>query len=235
MQLLVTCEHGGNRVPGPYAALFRGGRGVLATHRGYDAGALELARRMARRFDAPLAVSTTTRLLADLNRSPGHPRLFSEFTSTLDESAKRVILLRHHEPYRRRVQQQAAASIGRGRRVLHVSVHSFTPELDGEVRNADVGLLYDPRRKRERRLALLWRSALRSLRPELRVRRNYPYLGRCDGLVTTLRGRFPVASYLGLELEVNQLWSTGDRPAWQRLQRDLLASLADVLAGLSDS
>ena len=34
--------------------------------------------------------------------------------------------------------------MSRGRRVIHISSHSFTPELNGKVRRADVGLLYDP-------------------------------------------------------------------------------------------
>ena len=36
----LTCEHGGNRIPREYAHLFRGARAVLASHRGWDPGAL---------------------------------------------------------------------------------------------------------------------------------------------------------------------------------------------------
>ena len=61
--LLVTCEHGGNRVPKRYRRLFAGWESVLASHRGYDPGALTLARELARAFDAPLVASTVTRLL----------------------------------------------------------------------------------------------------------------------------------------------------------------------------
>ena len=39
--------------------------------------------------------------------------------------------------------------MARGRRVIHISSHSFTPELDGKVRSADVGLLYHPGRHGE--------------------------------------------------------------------------------------
>src|SRR5258708_4265355 len=77
---LITCEHGGNRIPAPYRALFRGSRALLDTHRGYDAGALVMARELARAFKAPLVSSTVSRLLVDLNRSVGHPQLFSPAT-----------------------------------------------------------------------------------------------------------------------------------------------------------
>ena len=35
---IVTCEHGGNRIPAPYRPLFRGQKALLDSHRGYDPG-----------------------------------------------------------------------------------------------------------------------------------------------------------------------------------------------------
>ena len=46
--LLITCEHGGNRVPHAYRNLFASASRLLQSHRGYDAGALALAREIAR-------------------------------------------------------------------------------------------------------------------------------------------------------------------------------------------
>ena len=64
-RLFVTCEHAGNVVPKEYAALFVGHEHLLTTHRGWDPGALLLAREMAKRFAAPLYYDEITRLLAD--------------------------------------------------------------------------------------------------------------------------------------------------------------------------
>ena len=94
--------------------------------------------------------------------------------------------------------------MSRGRRVIHISSHSFTPVLDGEVRRADVGLLYDPRRRGEVELCARWKAALCAIAPALAVRRNYPYAGKGDGLTSYLRTRFPPGAYVGIELEVNQ-------------------------------
>ena len=44
---LITCEHGGNRIPAPYRRLFRGQRALLDSHRGYDPGALVMAKALA--------------------------------------------------------------------------------------------------------------------------------------------------------------------------------------------
>ena len=78
--LLVSCEHGGNRVPKEYAPLFADAAAVLATHRGYDIGALEVARDFGRRLGVTPFTATTTRLVVDLNRSPGNRDVFSAYT-----------------------------------------------------------------------------------------------------------------------------------------------------------
>ena len=72
---VITCEHGGNRIPAPYRDLFHTHQALLDSHRGYDPGALIMARALATAFAAPLVTSTVSRLLVDLNRSVGHPRL----------------------------------------------------------------------------------------------------------------------------------------------------------------
>jgi predicted N-formylglutamate amidohydrolase len=225
-RLLITCEHGGNRVPARYAMLFRGQRKALDSHRGFDPGAIQLAKRFASSFDAPLISSNVSRLVVELNRSLGHPRLFSEFTSVLDDAAKETLLDRYYYPYRNRVETWIADEVARGDFVLHLSVHSFTPELDGQVRTADVGLLYDPARPAERQYCDDWRTALRQHCPHLRVRRNYPYLGTTDGFTTYLRKRFGPHQYAGIELEVNQRFFAAGARVWKPLQHDVIDTFA---------
>jgi predicted N-formylglutamate amidohydrolase len=224
-RLIVTCEHGGNEVPSEYAYLFEGRRDVLESHRGYDPGALELSREMAERFAAPLHFATTTRLLVELNRSAGHRRLFSEFAAGLDDAARGALIDRFYRPYRGAVESAIADEVSRAHRVLHLSVHTFTPVMDDVVRTADIGLLYDPARRLERAFCDAWRDALSELRRDLRVRRNYPYLGKSDGFTTYLRTRFDAALYAGIELEVNQKWPLGDRPAWANLMESILDAM----------
>jgi len=227
--LLVTCEHGGNHVPARWRGLFVGREALLASHRGLDIGSLAIARRIAAAFDAPLVSSRTSRLLVDLNRSLGHPRLFSALTRALPREDRDRILADHYLPYRREVGWIVSRHVTAGRRVLHLSSHSFTPELDGEVRDADIGLLYDPSRREERRFCDAWHAALAAADSALRVRRNYPYPGKADGLTTYLRRQFPGKYYLGIELEVNQRHPLAGGPSWRRLQRSVIAALAEAL------
>jgi hypothetical protein len=70
--------------------------------------------------------------------------------------------------------------------------------------------------------------------PELRLRRNYPYQGRGDGLTALLRKRHPDDTYVGIELEVNQrIVALGGEP-WYAVRAKLIESLAKTLAGASD-
>jgi len=226
-RLVLTCEHAGKRVPREHAALFRGASAVLASHRGWDPGALELARRMARRTGSELHACTWTRLLVEPNRSAHNPRIWSSFTRALPRAERERILERYWKPHRRAVEAAVDAATRGGHSVLHVAVHSFTPVLDGERRNADIGLLFDPGRKRERALARRWKALLAELAPDLRVRFNYPYLGTADGLSTAQRRRFPDARYAGFELELNQALLA--HPHRARIELALIESLRLVL------
>ena len=229
--LIITCEHGGHEVPAAYAGVFADPvyQALLPTHRGWDHGALELAQQLSAVFKAPLFSSTTTRLLIDLNRSTGHKQLHSEATRGLSLAVRRGIVELHYRPYRDAVESAVARQIAVGRRVLHVASHSFTPELGGVVRQADVAFLYDPRRAGERLLASDWRAALKHLRPELKLRRNYPYEGKGDGLTALLRSRHADDQYVGIELEVNQRFVISGGRAWTALRADIIEALRHVL------
>jgi predicted N-formylglutamate amidohydrolase len=202
--LIVTCEHGGNRIPADYRHLFNGSQHLLRTHRGYDAGALRFARELSETAKAPLFVCTISRLLVDLNRSLGHSRLYSEFTRYASDAQRRELREQYYLPYRNQVETQIAHAVSHQRRVIHLSCHSFTPELDGKIRNADIGLLYDPAHVLESKLCHYWKKQLHANAAALKVRLNYPYTGTSDGFTSYLRRRFSDTFYLGLELEINQ-------------------------------
>ncbi|MGV3743316.1 MAG: N-formylglutamate amidohydrolase [Burkholderiaceae bacterium] len=214
---LVTCEHGGNRIPSRYLPCFSGHEELLRTHRGYDIGALAMARSLAATLSAPLHYSTVSRLLIDLNRSPRHPNLYSEISKPLAQAIRQEILARHYLPYRTEVESLLENAIRQGMHVVHISSHSFTPTLNGEIRNADIGLLYDSKRSKEAILCRRWKTALSEHLPELKVRMNYPYSGSSDGLTAALRKRFAPDAYTGIELELNQLHAQAGRRHWRIL------------------
>lgn len=228
-RVLITCEHGGNGIPAAYRQYFRGHEAALESHRGHDPGALALARDLARACEARLVYSTTSRLLVELNRSPGHPRLYSDITRVLPAAEKRTLYAQYYLPYRQKVENSVIAALRACDRVVHVSSHTFVPALAGEVRNADIGLLYDSSRLYETRLCLAWQAALREAMPALVVRRNYPYRGTSDGLTTHLRRRFRASQYMGIEIEVNQKYTLGDARRWAKLRKTITRALHAAL------
>lgn len=216
----VSCEHASNRIPARYQPYFRQARAALDSHRGWDIGALSVARAIARRCRAPLFAANASRLLIDLNRSPHHRGLFSQWSRPLPRGARAAIVEAYYQPYRDKVESHLRARLDRGESVLLVSVHSFTPVWEGVERTADIGLLYDPRRRGERILCLQWKDALAVAAPALRVRRNYPYRGTSDGFSVALRRSLRSARFACVELELNQaLLSPGEG-----------AAIADVVA-----
>jgi predicted N-formylglutamate amidohydrolase len=231
--VLLTCEHGGNRVPAAFGRLFRAHRQLLDSHRGYDPGALELARLSARRLRAPLHFATVTRLLVELNRSPHHPALFSAVSKQLTVVERAALLEKHYFPYRARVETEVTRAVNSGRRVIHVSFHTFTPEMDGVVRNADIGLLYDPCRPGETEFSARFKRSLAARHPGLTIRKNYPYLGKADGFTTSLRKKWGDTVYLGIELEVNQRWPLSGPREWRVLQQAIAETAEETIACFS--
>ena len=226
--ILVTCEHGGHKVPSGYRHLFAGAERLLASHRGWDHGALDIAEALALELGAPLIAATTTRLLVDLNRSPGHPARFGARVRGLPSEELQRLETAYYDPYRRLVANAVGRRTRHGRWVLHLSVHSFAPVLRGERRNADIGLLYDPRRGRERAAADAIIAELIRRAPALRLRRNYPYLGRADSLTAALRRTQGKLVYAGLEIEVNQRL-VRRAAAFARVRRTLVEAVEAVV------
>lgn len=140
------------------------------------------------------------------------------------------ILAQYYRPYREQVEALVRQAVSEGKRVIHISSHSFTPELNGTVRRADIGLLYHPARDGEARLCAQWQASLAAMAPALRVRRNYPYAGKGDGLTAHLRLHFAAASYIGIELEVNQHIVQAEAATWLALGALLPDSLRAACA-----
>ncbi len=221
MNIIVTCEHGGNRIPKRYLPLFNNKRTLLNSHRGWDPGALILAKKIAYDLSAPLYYSTTSRLLIDLNRSLHHPKLFSEFSKTADGTARQKIINTIYIPYRTGIAGHIKKFKSAIKPMMHLSIHSFTNKLDGVERTADIGLLYDPARQSEKTFCKKLQISLKQAFPHLIVRCNYPYRGNADGLTTSLRRRFNEKDYSGIEIEINQKHIIDNDQAWLMIKKKL--------------
>lgn len=232
IKVMLTCEHAGNTVPDAYKTLFTGAEPILDSHRGWDPGSLEIAQFLADLLHVELFYYPWTRLLVEINRSTHHQNLFSEFTRTLSQREKKSILDTYYHPYRDQINKRIAGHNSIKKRVIHIGVHTFTPIWDGKQRDVDIGLLYDPSHKLEKKFCSKWKQCMLKFNPGLRVRMNQPYKGVSDGLTTWLRNKYETDLYLGVELEVNQQY-LADRGEWEAMCDELAVSLKNTLIELS--
>ncbi len=226
-RLLLSCEHGGNKIPTEYTNLFRQSTELLDTHRAYDKGALELYRELEHLNPDFAISSTTSRLLVDLNRSLHKRSLFSEFTKPLSKAEKQQILDRDYFPYRNAFADEVKKIVDANESVLHLSVHSFTPILTGVERNADIGILYYPARERENAFSKKLKLELQKQLPQFKIRFNYPYRGWPDGHVSAYRRIYTDQQYAGIELEINNKWAFNNE-----IYAAVLISIQNCLVGI---
>jgi predicted N-formylglutamate amidohydrolase len=207
MKIITTCEHGGNHIPGQYRDYFTKAAEDLNSHLGIDFGALDVFRDLTGKTSDFSIYSEVSRLLVDLNRSLNSPTLFSIYTRDLPDNIRKMILAEYYFPYRDPVVKNMKGYFHSGEMVIHISVHSFTPVLNGETRKTDIGLLYDPDSNEETEFCKIWKRSMEMLMPEIKVMYNYPYPGIMEGFTRYLRELFPL-KYTGIELEINQKFNT---------------------------
>jgi predicted N-formylglutamate amidohydrolase len=226
MKLIITCEHGGNLIPIAFQDKFLSAEDALNSHRGIDLGALDMFEYIKDLADFSVSY-TWSRLLIELNRSLHHSNLFSEFSTSLSSEEKQILIQDYYLKYRNKVQAVIKKWLVDGEEVLHLSVHSFTPKLNGVIRNADIGLLYDPGRTKEKVFSRKLQAEIIHNMPALKVRFNYPYLGKADGFTTSLR-KFYGENYSGIELEINQKFVTANKMD-EAIKREIKNSLERLI------
>lgn len=207
---IVTCEHATCHIRPELASYVGINQEVLTSHRGWDPGALRIAFQWSEALMAPLMRGYQSRLLIDLNRSESNPDLFSQYSRNLPEPIRGSLLREYRYLYRKPCLDIIEQAVSFGYLVVHLSVHSFTPVLNGVERQVDIGILFDPCRPIENIISNSWITNSSDFLPHLRICANSPYEGVDDGFTTFLRTQFPPDSYVGIEVEFNQRFSDSE-------------------------
>jgi predicted N-formylglutamate amidohydrolase len=197
--LVLTCEHASCRVPVEYDDL-----GLepdeLADHIAWDIGAGDLTRALAARFDAPAVLAGVSRLVIDCNRDLADADLIVAEShgiripgnGDLDDTDRGARIRGFYDPYHEAID----ATLSTRPAAWLVSLHSFTPRLQGRERRFDVGVLFDDHADDARR-------AGECLAEEgLIVRYNQPY-SAFDGLIFSARTHGHRHGVRYVELEIN--------------------------------
>lgn len=222
---LFTCEHATRRLPEWEAE--PDDLPLLEDHWGWDVGAGDLTRELARLCRSAALLSRFSRLVCDPNRDPGEASFVVgevagyalSFNRGVDGAERERRRARYFEPYHAAIDRVLAARRASGTEVRLCSIHSFTPVFDGCARPMEVGVLFDDHERHAERL-------LGALAGEgFAVARNEPYSGLA-GLIYSARRHGRAHGVVYLELEVrNDLIATGDlaRATAQRIARALTA------------
>lgn len=229
--VVLICDHASHAVP---RAL--GGLGLppdaLRQHIGWDIGAAEVVGHLARLLDAPAVLSGVSRLVIDCNRALDNPTSIPEESDGvpvpgnrgLDPAARAARADAWYRPYHRAVETTIAHRRAMGPAPAVLSVHSFTPEMDGFARPWQVGVLWGW----DDRIPAPLLAALRAER-DLCVGDNEPYSAR-DNVGSSMarhaeRAGLPHAL---IELRQDLIATPAGARAWAgRLARLLSPILAD--------
>jgi predicted N-formylglutamate amidohydrolase len=179
-KVLLICDHASQAVP-----LTLGGLGLadadLAKHVGWDIGAAALTQELSRRWDAPAVLSGYSRLVVDCNRTLGEPTSMPAVSDGIAVPANRDLTAAQaaaraaacYWPYHRAVAAALDRFAAAGVAPAVISMHSFTPRMNGVERPWHVGVLWD----RDPRLAVPLIANLARLHG-LTVGDNEPYSAR---------------------------------------------------------
>ncbi len=148
--MVVMCEHASRRLP-PGMTATQEDEPILAAHWGSDIGAAEVTREIVRQSGSVGLVAPYSRLVCDLNRFPDDPTWIRQtpeghalsFNAELDDAERLRRLLMYHEPFHVVADKLLDDRLRLGGDVLLLSVHSFTPVFEEEVRTLEIGVLFD--------------------------------------------------------------------------------------------
>lgn len=177
--ILLVCDHASCRFP---AALGDMGLDPFARrcHLAVDIGAGPLTEQLARSLGATTVMSQYSRLVVDCNRQLMDPSAFPEFgdgvvvpgNRNLSQPQKDLRAASIYWPYHAAIDEQIKRLRSVGPPPVFVSVHSFTPVLNGVSRPWEVGVLWD----KERRLAEVFIDEFRAA--GFHTGDNEPYSGK---------------------------------------------------------
>ncbi len=232
-ELVMFCDHAGRAFPKALGTLGLGQR-ELDQHIAWDIGIAGLGRRLAHSLDAPFFMTAYSRLVIDCNRHLDDPTSIAQESDRVLVPGNRGLSaadrrLRQDEifrPYHRALAQEIEGRVAAGRVPVVVSLHSFTPVMNGFQRPWHVGVLWN----NDARLPVPLMRRLAE-EPDLVVGDNEPYSGR-DGHGYSIKAHAEALGLAHALLEIRQDLIADDngQEKWagilHRVLKDVLANPA---------
>lgn len=148
--ILLNCEHASSRFPKALGDL---GLDPFARrcHLAVDIGAGPVTRKLAKSLGVTAVVHNYSRLIVDCNRQLMDPGAFLQYgdgilvpgNRNLHQADKDLRASALYWPYHCAVDEQIQRLKKAGPLPAFISIHSFTPVLNGESRSVQMGVLWD--------------------------------------------------------------------------------------------
>jgi predicted N-formylglutamate amidohydrolase len=175
---VIVCDHASNRVPKSLKNLGLK-TSELRQHIAWDPGTEDIGLHMSKKMDAAAVIAGYSRLVVDLNRGDDHPEVMRQTSdhvripgnAKLTAAEKKQRLDELFWPYHAEVTKALKRFTAKGVAPVLISIHSFTPEMDGFKRPWHIGVLWN----REEKLARSLVKNLRRNNPDLVIGENEPY------------------------------------------------------------
>jgi predicted N-formylglutamate amidohydrolase len=231
--LLIHCDHGGNAVPRSLVHLGVGAD-VLDRHVGWDIGAANVSRHLARALGATAVIARYSRLVIDLNRAMGDPEAIPAVSDgitiprnaglTLDDVTRRADAL--FWPYHKALDTEIAHIKARQRVPVMLSIHSFTPALmrrdAAQARPWHCGVMFS----RDTRLGDHLITGLHAV-PGMTVGVNEPYSGITHGYCMKAHGLAQGLPHAQIEIRQDLICTEAGQEWWGGLLSRLIAPILE--------
>jgi len=150
LPVLLVCDHASNRFPRSLGTM---GLDYLdrVSHIALDIGANAVAEALADNLGATAVLSQYSRLIVDCNRNLIDDSAFLDYSDgvnvpgnkDLQESEKEKRASEIYWPYHNSIKDQIVRLKKHGIDPIIISIHSFTPVMNGNDREWEIGVLWD--------------------------------------------------------------------------------------------
>lgn len=222
--ILVVGDHASNRVPDGISLGIPAE--LLRAHIAVDIGVAGVAAAMAAHRGVAAFLGNVSRLVCDFNRAEDDPAAVPLTSdghaipgNQLDETGREERLNLYHRPYHRALSQL----LNDVPPALIVSLHSFTPGLEGkpeEIRPWHCGILYNEDSRHSKKAIALLRAE------GLDVGDQQPYSGAILNATMNRHAEAEARPYFGIELRQDLV----TMPMQQKIWAERLVQIANRVA-----
>jgi predicted N-formylglutamate amidohydrolase len=210
---LLICDHASNRIP-PEVGDIGVSPEDMDKHIAYDIGTELLTMRVQSLLKCAAVMADWSRLLIDMNRDPKSPGLVPAvsdgigipYNVAMTTAEKMQRMQEYYAPYHQRISQE----IDRLEKPFLVSIHSFTPVMNGLERPWQIGFLWNSNTDVSLRAA----ETMAVMEPDFAIGLNQPYSGKTLNYTMDRHAERRGLPYLSIEIRQDLLDTPENINAW---------------------